>query len=84
MVLEIRRFRESDWVEVWSILEPVFRAGETYAFSPEISEAEAHYVWIEAPRQTCVAAERLGGLLEDPVARERSPMTGAGSRSAKR
>ena len=40
--MQIRRFQEEDWAATWQIIEPVFRAGETYAFSPEITEAEAH------------------------------------------
>ncbi len=77
MVFEIRRFRESDWVEVWSVLEPVFRAGETYAFSPVISEAEAHYAWIEAPRQAYVATEPHGPLLGTYFIKENQPGLGS-------
>jgi len=27
----------------------VFRAGETYAFSPDITEKDAHKIWVEMP-----------------------------------
>ncbi|MES9976448.1 N-acetyltransferase family protein [Candidatus Thiodiazotropha sp. LNASS1] len=53
--MDIREYRESDWNQVWTIIEKVFRAGETYAFSPEISELEARNVWIEMPKKTYVA-----------------------------
>jgi L-amino acid N-acyltransferase YncA len=51
----IRLFEPPDWPSVWRIIEPVFRAGETYAFSPDITEPEARRVWIEAPAATYVA-----------------------------
>ena len=51
----IRPFQDQDWPLVWKIIMPVFRAGETYAFSPDISEEEAHKVWIEKPEITFVA-----------------------------
>lgn len=59
----IRPFRERDWPPVWGVLEPTFRAGETYAYSPEISEADARAVWIDAPAATFVACEEDGTIL---------------------
>lgn len=59
--LEIRPFAESDWGEVWGILEPVFRAGRTYPQPRDISEPQARVVWLEAARETFVAM--LGGRL---------------------
>lgn len=54
-MIDIRPFESSDWANTWQIIEPVFRAGETYAFSPTITKSEAHTVWIDAPQQTYVA-----------------------------
>ncbi len=54
-IMEIRKYQESDWIIVWPIIEKVFRAGETYAYSPEITEEDAHKVWIEVPEETYVA-----------------------------
>lgn len=53
----IRKIEDQDWPRVWRIIEPVFRAGETYAFSPDITEEEAYHVWIESPEVTFVAVE---------------------------
>lgn len=61
--MEIRKHQESDWNQVWPIIEKVFRAGETYAFSPEITEQEAHKVWIEIPQETYVAIADDGKIL---------------------
>ena len=76
-MIEIRSFQEADWVEVWSILGPVFRAGETYPFSPEITEAEAHELWIEAPRETYVAAGSTGELLGTYFIKANQPSLGS-------
>lgn len=52
----IRPIAKSDWPATWSILEPVFRAGDTYSFAAEITEAEAFNAWVEMPAATFVAA----------------------------
>ena len=41
MPLQIRPYEPADWPAVWALLEPVFRAGETFPHDPAISEAEA-------------------------------------------
>jgi RimJ/RimL family protein N-acetyltransferase len=61
--MELRAYRESDWNQVWPMVEKVFRAGETYAYSPEITEPETHEAWIETPRETYVAAEDDGRII---------------------
>jgi ribosomal protein S18 acetylase RimI-like enzyme len=61
--MEIRKYRESDWSQVWPIIERVFRSGETYSFSPEITEQEAHKAWIEMPQETYVATSGEGEIL---------------------
>jgi RimJ/RimL family protein N-acetyltransferase len=53
----IRKFQEDDWSQVWLIIEPVFRAGETYAYSPDITEEDGHKVWIELPLETFVTID---------------------------
>lgn len=61
-MIAIRPYKEQDWNSVWRIIEPVFRAGETYAFSTDISETEAHHVWIETPLATFVAVDENGEI----------------------
>ena len=63
VVVAIRPFEKSDWLSVWSILEPTFRSGETYAFSPDITESEAYKVWVELPSATFVACQSDGAVL---------------------
>ena len=56
-MITIRPFEEGDWAAVWQLMAPVFRAGETYAFAPDISETEAYQVWVEKPAGTFVAVD---------------------------
>ncbi|MGB3614864.1 MAG: GNAT family N-acetyltransferase [Elainellaceae cyanobacterium] len=54
-VVKIYPLSPEDWPSVWGMVEPVFRSGETYAFSPDISETEARHVWSDVPMATYVA-----------------------------
>jgi RimJ/RimL family protein N-acetyltransferase len=56
--MEIRKYQEADWNIIWPMLEEVFRAGETYSFSPDITEEEGHRAWITLPRETYVAVNK--------------------------
>jgi RimJ/RimL family protein N-acetyltransferase len=60
-MIDIRRYADPDWPAVWSILQPTFAAGDTYAYPPETSEAQARTLWAEAPLATYVA--RVGGRI---------------------
>lgn len=61
--VKIRRFEPSDWTLVWAVLEPIFRAGDTYAFPRDISEADARRAWTEAPKQAFVAEDAKDGRI---------------------
>jgi ribosomal protein S18 acetylase RimI-like enzyme len=61
-VTTIRKFESRDWSTVWKIIEPVFRAGEACAYSPDISEADARKWWIDAHPAVYVA-EYNGDIL---------------------
>ncbi|MDF7799452.1 GNAT family protein [Pontiellaceae bacterium B1224] len=73
----IRIFDVSDWGALWAILAPVFRAGETYAFSPEITEDEAYRVWVEMPAQTYVAVDGADHVLGTYYIKANQPALGA-------
>ena len=51
----IRRATLEDWPAIWAMLEPVFRAGETYAVARDITEDTARTIWMETPAETFVA-----------------------------
>ncbi|MDI5920377.1 GNAT family N-acetyltransferase [Halomonas sp. LR5S13] len=59
-MIRIRPYQPDDWPALWAILEPVFRAGETYAVPRDISEQDAHRMWIELPRAVRVAVDDAG------------------------
>lgn len=45
MTITMRPMRADDADAVWDMLEPVFRAGETYAVNPQISREAALAYW---------------------------------------
>ncbi len=53
--MEIRAAGDGDWAAVWGILEPVIRAGETYALPQDFSEGEALAYWFAAGNEVFVA-----------------------------
>ena len=61
--IAIHEIKPSDWSFVWNIIKPVFRLGETYAYYPEISEAEAYKVWVKVPIATYVVKNDNGKIL---------------------
>jgi len=74
---EIREFRESDWAEVWPILEETFRAGDTYSFSPQSTEAEILKAWVEVPAKTFVARDCAGRIVGTYFIKANQPGLGA-------
>jgi L-amino acid N-acyltransferase YncA len=53
----IRLAAPADHAAIWRILEPVIRAGETYALPRDMSEAEALAYWAGFDRETFVAED---------------------------
>ena len=60
--MQIRAYAPQDAGAVTAMLMPVFRAGDTYAIDPDISEAEALAYWTGPERQVFVA-EDVGEVL---------------------
>ena len=54
MGLTIRLATTADSAALWSILEPVIRAGETYALPRDMSEADAMAYWCAPSNETFV------------------------------
>lgn len=73
----IRPFVPADWQAAWSILEPVFRAGETYSYAADITEDEAWKAWVAAPAATFVAEGDAGHLLGTYYIKANQPGQGA-------
>jgi len=75
--MTIRPYQDKDWAFVWAIIKPVIRAGETYAFSPDITEEQAHSVWIEKPEITYVAVRGDEDILGTYYIKPNQPTLGA-------
>jgi GNAT superfamily N-acetyltransferase len=75
--LQIRPFEPGDWPAVWTLLEPVFRAGETFPHDPEISADDARLSWVDQSRVVMVAADAAGDLVGSYYLRPNSLCLGA-------
>ena len=75
--LQIRPFEATDWPAVWALLEPVFRAGETFPHDPAISEAEARVAWVDQSQAVMVAVDPAGAVVGTYYLRPNSLALGA-------
>ena len=62
---------------MWELLEPVFRAGETFPHDPAITEAEAQQEWVEQNQAVMVAVDVAGTLVGTYYLRPNSLALGA-------
>lgn len=75
--LQIRPYGPGDWPAVWALLEPVFRAGETFPHDPAIPEAEARAAWVEQSQAVMVAVDPAGAVVGTYYLRPNSLALGA-------
>ena len=61
MALILRPYHDGDADALWAMLEPVFRAGDTYTVDPEITRAAALEYWTGPGRHVFVAED--GGVV---------------------
>ena len=62
---------------MWALLEPVFRAGETFPHDPAIAEADAKQAWVEQNQAVMVAVGVSGALVGTYYLRPNSLALGA-------
>ena len=67
----------ADWSGIWRLLEPVFRAGETFPHDPAISEAEARRLWVDQSQAVVVATDPGGAVVGTYYLRPNSLCLGA-------
>ncbi|MCB9471477.1 MAG: GNAT family N-acetyltransferase [Candidatus Obscuribacterales bacterium] len=53
--IHIRNYRESDRDNLWSILEPTFRSGESYPVDQNISKVDGLTYWLQPVHQVFIA-----------------------------
>ena len=75
--LQIRPYEPADWPAIWALLEPVFRAGETFPHDPAITEDEAQATWVKQSQAVMVAADAAGSLVGTYYLRPNSLALGA-------
>lgn len=56
-MLEIRQAEDSDFDDLWSIIEPILRSGETYPYATDTDRSTAYHLWMELPAATYAAIE---------------------------
>lgn len=59
-LMEIRAATAADWPGIWPILEPIIRAGETYALPQDMGETAAQTYWMAPGHQVFVVAHESG------------------------
>ena len=56
--MTIRAMTAEDWVQVWPFFDRIVRAGETYAYPPDLTSEQARALWtMRSPGQTVVLVE---------------------------
>jgi len=78
-VLTIRPALDDDHDAIWSIFHEVVAGGDTYAFDPQMSRAEALAYWFAVKTHTCIA-EEAGKIVGTYILKPNQP--GAGSHVA--
>jgi L-amino acid N-acyltransferase YncA len=56
--VDIREATQDDWPMIWPIFQHTVKAGETYAYDPDLTSEQAAPMWLERPPgHTVVAVE---------------------------
>ena len=61
--IKVRSFEDADWPQLWAVLEPILRAGDTYAVPHDVSESSARQKWPGAPNSVFVAEDSARGVI---------------------
>jgi ribosomal protein S18 acetylase RimI-like enzyme len=77
MAVAIRPTRPDDREAIWGIMEPIVRAGETYALPRDMSRHDALAHWFAPDRSVFVAEDEDGGILGTYYLRANRPGPGA-------
>lgn len=56
--MQIRTFEKSDWEQAWPFMKAIIRRADTFCYDPNLTEAEAHDMWmVDQPGHVIVAVE---------------------------
>lgn len=73
----IRQITDAEWPNVWVMMKPVIRAGETYPYARDMTDAGAQEMRLEIPEASDVAEDELGELLGAYYIKPNQPTLGA-------
>ena len=73
----IRQITDADWPNVWALMKPVIRAGETYPYARDMTDAGAQKMWLEIPEASYGAEDGSGQLLGTYYIKPNQPTFGA-------
>lgn len=76
-MITIAPLTDQHWPAVWAIMKPIVRAGETYPYATDMSEKEAHRMWVEVTHRAYVALDESGGALGSYYIKPNQPTLGA-------
>lgn len=73
-----RRAAEADWPAVWRVFRRVVATGDTYAYPPDMSEAEARAAWwhVGGDRTVNFVAEMVGEIVGTALLKPNLPGLG--------
>ena len=64
MTVQVREATDADWPAIWPIVQAVARAGETYTYPRDLTEAGGKAIWMQTrPGVTLVALDEDGRVL---------------------
>ncbi len=63
MNFTVTKQTQDDWPFVWAILAPMFRAGDVYPVSRDVSEADAQEYWLKTDGYNGVARDETGMVI---------------------
>lgn len=75
--IKIRQIADADWENVWALMKPVVRAGETYPYARAMTATDAHKMWLDIPEASYVAEDESGKLLGTYYIKPNQPTLGA-------
>ena len=61
--LNVAQQTEEDWPDVWRVLKPAFRAGESYPVPRDVTEPEAKRYWTKTDGYNAVARDEAGAVV---------------------
>jgi L-amino acid N-acyltransferase YncA len=73
----IRDATAADWPGIWPFFSEIVRAGETYAYDPELSSDAARALWLEGSERVVVAVDEDDAVLGSATMGANRPGPGA-------